>query len=61
MGFGLPDDYEDTTNSYWRLMVAFPMLIAIIHLLILTFILKEDTPTYIFLNYKKNPEEKASL
>ena len=37
------------------------MLLAIMHLVVLTFILKEETPTYIFINYKNNPEEKTSL
>ena len=40
-------------------MVSFPIIIALAHQLILAFILKQDTPTYIFLNCKENTEEKT--
>ena len=31
LGYGLPDDYTDKENSFWRVMVAFPIIIALIH------------------------------
>lgn len=60
LGYGLPDNNEDRESSYWRLMVAFPIIFAALHLSILTFILKYDTPTFVYMNTKGN-ETKTLL
>ena len=31
LGYGLPDNFQDTSSSYWRVMVAFPIIFALMH------------------------------
>lgn len=52
-GIGLPSanaDIDYNANNYWRFMLAFPLVTALIQTLCLSFIYTNDTPKYLYLN-----------
>jgi len=62
MGIGLPsihDNINFAENSYWRIMLGFPLLTIVIQCLLFLAIFKYDTPKYLYFNNRKEDCEIA--